>query len=113
VYANVLLTHDLREAEVFRQAGFAPLVDSTPVLCASCHASNALGASGKPGVSSMSNAMHGHHAALALANADPGTGGAAAVGAVVPVHLKSTVPVKAAPAIPATTEGCQSCHPGP
>jgi hypothetical protein len=33
-----------------------------PVLCASCHADPALGATGQPGVPSMSMAMHGAHA---------------------------------------------------
>ncbi len=33
-----------------------------PVLCASCHADNALGAPGQPGVSSLSSAMHLSHA---------------------------------------------------
>ena len=33
----------------------------TPVLCASCHSSNALGAPGKPGVMSLSEAMHEKH----------------------------------------------------
>ncbi len=32
-----------------------------PVLCASCHSSNALGAPGKPGVMSLSEAMHTRH----------------------------------------------------
>lgn len=32
-----------------------------PVLCASCHSSNALGAPGKPGVMSLSEAMHTKH----------------------------------------------------
>ncbi|WP_340113931.1 MopE-related protein [Maribellus mangrovi] len=32
-----------------------------PVLCASCHASNGLGAPGKPGVMSLSEAMHEKH----------------------------------------------------
>lgn len=33
-----------------------------PVLCASCHSDNALGAPGQPGVSSLSSAMHLAHA---------------------------------------------------
>lgn len=33
-----------------------------PVLCASCHSDNALGAPGQPGVSSLSSAMHTAHA---------------------------------------------------
>ena len=34
------------------------------MLCAECHASNALGAPGVTGVSNVSNAMHRHHASL-------------------------------------------------
>jgi hypothetical protein len=59
-----------------------PLMDSQPVLCASCHADAALGLSGVAGISNLSNAMHGHH------NPDN------------------------APDITPDTEGCYSCHPG-
>jgi hypothetical protein len=38
------------------------LVSQKPVLCASCHASNALGLPGVPGVPNLSHAMHGAHA---------------------------------------------------
>ncbi len=38
------------------------LMDQRPVLCASCHADNALGAPGVPGVSNLSSAMHLSHA---------------------------------------------------
>jgi hypothetical protein len=38
------------------------LVDQRPVLCASCHASNALGLPGTPNVPNLSRAMHGAHA---------------------------------------------------
>jgi hypothetical protein len=38
------------------------LINSKPVLCASCHADPALGAAGKPGISNMSLAMHRAHA---------------------------------------------------
>ena len=36
-------------------------MDHRPILCAECHASNALGAAGLPGVPSLSNSMHGQH----------------------------------------------------
>lgn len=39
------------------------LQSQTPVLCASCHADNALGLPGTPGVSNLSSAMHTAHAA--------------------------------------------------
>jgi hypothetical protein len=38
------------------------LAATRPVLCASCHASNALGTTGQPGVSNLSHAVHGFHA---------------------------------------------------
>jgi hypothetical protein len=38
------------------------LLLSRPVLCASCHASNALGTAGRPGLASLSEAIHGQHA---------------------------------------------------
>ncbi len=37
------------------------LVHAQPVMCASCHSDNALGAPGQPGVPSLSAAMHGAH----------------------------------------------------
>lgn len=41
------------------EAGFDPNVK--PVLCASCHASNALGLAGNPNLPSLSEAIHKHH----------------------------------------------------
>lgn len=38
------------------------LQNQTPVLCASCHASNALGLPGQPGLPNLSSAMHSAHA---------------------------------------------------
>ncbi|NOZ57532.1 MAG: hypothetical protein GXO73_12180, partial [Calditrichaeota bacterium] len=38
------------------------LFENKPVLCGSCHASNALGTKGQPGVKSLSEAVHGAHA---------------------------------------------------
>lgn len=38
------------------------LLQQKPVLCASCHADPALGAPGKPGIPTLSSAMHGAHA---------------------------------------------------
>lgn len=53
VETNILTTHD-------RENG-THLMSSRPVLCASCHASNALGTSGNGHVPSLSNAMHAKH----------------------------------------------------
>jgi hypothetical protein len=60
-----------------------PLMDHQPVLCASCHGSNALGMPVVGNINNLSNAMHGHH------NPDN------------------------APDITPDTEGCYNCHPGP
>ena len=58
-------------------------MNNRPVLCASCHSSNALGLAGVPGISSLSFAMHNHHNTT---NAPDIT--------------------------PDTTTGCYNCHPG-
>lgn len=54
VRRNILVLHDKEE--------HTNLAASEPVLCASCHASPALGAPGKPGIPSLSLAMHRKHA---------------------------------------------------
>ena len=54
VETNILTFHD-------REAGTS-LMSTRPVLCAKCHASNALGMTGQPGIPSLSNAMHEKHA---------------------------------------------------
>jgi hypothetical protein len=45
------------------RSGLAPMASSgNPVLCASCHASNALPGTGVTGVKPLTEAIHGHHA---------------------------------------------------
>jgi hypothetical protein len=56
VETNILQLHD-------ENAG-TTLMASRPVLCASCHASNALGAPGKPGIKNLSKSMHEQHAGI-------------------------------------------------
>jgi len=51
---NILLVHDYYN-------GALNLAQKKPVLCATCHSSNALGAPGTPGTKSVSLAMHGWH----------------------------------------------------
>ena len=51
---DILLDHD-------RLHGTS-LANNTPVLCAQCHADNALGLQGDPNVSNLSRAVHGAHA---------------------------------------------------
>ena len=63
VGTNILTLHD---EEVGGDSALAsalgtPLMDQRPVLCASCHSSNALGTTGEPGVPSLSKAMHEQH----------------------------------------------------
>jgi hypothetical protein len=53
VETNILQLHDEEEGTT--------LMASRPVLCATCHSSNALGAPGQSGVPSLSNAMHNRH----------------------------------------------------
>ena len=53
VARNILQKHDEEEG--------TQLMANRPVLCASCHGSNALGAPGKPGIPNLSRAMHRKH----------------------------------------------------
>ncbi len=61
VETNILSLHDKEELSHYPQ-GYGPLMQNQPVLCATCHASNALGKPGLPGIQNLSNAMHGKHA---------------------------------------------------
>ncbi len=79
VETNILALHDYLNSGKYP----TPLMNSRPVLCASCHSSNALGAPGVAGISSLSFAMHNHH------NED----------------LVMDI-------MPDTTAGCYNCHPG-
>ncbi|MEN6438674.1 MAG: hypothetical protein ABFD97_08825 [Syntrophobacter sp.] len=81
VDTNILVLHDWLNGKYNTPEA---LMNNRPVLCANCHASNALGLPGTTGVKSLSAAMHNHH--------NPGN----------------------APDIaPDTTAGCYNCHPGP
>lgn len=53
VATNILTLHDKKEG--------TDLMNQRPVLCASCHGSNALGTTGQAGVPNLSNAMHSKH----------------------------------------------------
>ncbi|MFB3896577.1 MAG: cytochrome c3 family protein [bacterium] len=68
VYDNILRLHDSEEG--------TNLFNTKPILCAKCHASNALGMSGTPGLPSLSQAMHGFHASevpsISCYNCHPG-----------------------------------------
>jgi hypothetical protein len=56
VELNILAYHDREEGTT--------LMSQTPVLCAGCHASNALGTTGNPSLPNLSNAMHKRHASV-------------------------------------------------
>ena len=56
VETNILQLHD--------EDSGTRLMANRPVLCASCHASNALGAAGQPGIKNLSKSMHEHHAGV-------------------------------------------------
>lgn len=64
VETNILTLHDL-------EAG-TQLMSNQPVLCASCHSSNALGTAGQPGLPSLSNAMHSKHTEANIPNTTDG-----------------------------------------
>ncbi len=98
---NILRLHDERSAQsaLFAAAlaanGFpaAGLYDSvvnhaTPVLCAKCHASEALGTGGHPGVASLTRSMHAKHAQV--------------------INPTNNLPLDSS----ASRNSCYQCHPG-
>ena len=60
VEQNLLTKHDLENSDKY-PGGFGLLMNRRPVLCAECHATNALGEPGKPGIPNLSRAMHAKH----------------------------------------------------
>ena len=80
---NAILLHDDRNsgnpdyAAMLTQFGYnagglypTVTIDGKPILCAACHASNALGTVGAPGASPLTTAMHALHAGVT----DPSSG---------------------------------------
>lgn len=100
VKLNILRLHDERNGtnalygEALAWAGYAPglyasaVSNATPVLCAKCHKSNALGTTGYPGVPHLTHAVHGLHANVI----DPASGLSMDAGA--------------------NRASCYRCHPG-
>lgn len=76
---NILQAHDRRSGTTLA----ADQASGKPHLCGECHADNALGLPGKPGVENLSLAMHNFHKDKMNVSADPGT------------------------------PDCYNCHPGP
>jgi hypothetical protein len=62
VETNILALHDDENMEEYPNSLPGPLMNRRPVLCAWCHASNALQAPGQPGIPNLSRAMHDKHA---------------------------------------------------
>ena len=61
VETNILTLHDEENDEEYPPGFAGGLMANRPVLCADCHASNALGKPGQPDIPSLSRAMHGAH----------------------------------------------------
>ena len=99
VETNILTLHDKEED--------TNLMGSRPVLCATCHGSNALGVPDKPGIPSLSLAMHKKHAPE----------GAAAAASPLMASAQALIDSVNTASIPSavTSEGtnnCYLCHPG-
>jgi hypothetical protein len=62
VELNILTLHDGEHQDEYPPGHTGALTARTPILCAECHASNALSAPGAPGVPNLSRAMHQKHA---------------------------------------------------
>lgn len=61
VELNILTAHDREFSSHYPPGHTGSLVSRAPILCAECHASNALNAGGLPNVPSLSNAIHSQH----------------------------------------------------
>ena len=66
VESNILAKHDDENSDEYPAGSEygSSLLANPPVLCADCHATNALGLPGAPGLPNLSNAMHGKHAEI-------------------------------------------------
>ncbi len=62
VETNILTLHDEENQEEYPAGHTGPLMNRRPILCAECHASNALGKPGVNGLPNLSKAMHEKHA---------------------------------------------------
>jgi hypothetical protein len=61
---NILTYHDEENMEEYPPGHEGPLMSRRPILCAECHATNALGAPGVAGIPNLSKAMHEKHAGI-------------------------------------------------
>jgi hypothetical protein len=62
VETNILTLHDKENQDEYPRGHTGALMGRRPVLCAECHASNALGAAGVSGIPNLSKAIHEKHA---------------------------------------------------
>ena len=62
IETNILTLHDQENMGEYPVGHTGSLMNRRPVLCAECHASNALGSAGVGGLPSLSKAMHEKHA---------------------------------------------------
>lgn len=62
IETNILALHDLENMDAYPPGHEGALMDRRPILCAECHASNALAAPGIAGIPNLSNAIHDTHA---------------------------------------------------
>jgi hypothetical protein len=98
VETNILTFHDREEG--------TNLMGSRPVLCASCHGSNALGLPGNPDLPNLSRAMHNRHAVGGNAAVSPWL---AATQALIDSANPSAIP---SAVTDEGTNNCYLCHPG-
>ena len=61
VDATPYLTQLQQMGYVYQSSLYQTAKSGTPILCATCHGTNALGAAGLPGIESMTSAMHKLH----------------------------------------------------
>ena len=61
IETNILTLHDKAHEEEYPPGHEGALMDRRPILCAECHASNALAAPGVRGIPSLSKAIHEKH----------------------------------------------------
>ena len=68
VETNILTLHDMEHLEEYPPTSSEPLMGRRPILCASCHSSNALGTPPVADIPSLSNAMHEKHSEEVLSD---------------------------------------------